>query len=442
MNQPDKALTELLGAQGGRRRWYARPTAWLLLAVLLGAGAAAWWWTGQRQAAQAPRYETQAATRGALTVNVTANGTLQPITQVAIGSELSGTVARVMVDINDRVKKGQVLAELDDTRLRDQVNASRAAVAAGEAASRQALATAGEARDALARLRDVHQRSGGQVPSASEMSAAEAALARAEAAEASARAGIAQARATLSSNETNLAKARIRSPIDGVVLSRAVEPGQAVAASLQAVTLLTLAQDLTQMKLQVYVDEADVGQVKPGQPARFTVAAWPNRRFPAHITRVGFGSTVKDNVVTYLAELSVDNADLSLRPGMTATATITTMERRDALLVPNAALRFQPSAAGGAGAAASAGGTGGSASAGGGGIVAAMMPRPPGAGQNPRRAGVNPAQARQVWVLENGQPRAIAITPGPSDGRMTEVTGTELQAGMAVIVGQGGGTAK
>lgn len=436
MKQADQALTELLGAQGGRRRWYGRPTAWLLLAVLLGAGAAAWWWAGQRQAAQAPRYETQPATRGALTVNVTANGTLQPITQVTIGSELSGTVARVMVDINDRVQKGQVLVELDDTRLRDQVNASRAAVAAGEATARQAMATAGEARDTLARLRDVHQRSGGQVPSASEMSAAEAALARAEAAEASARANIAQARATLSSNETNLAKARIRSPIDGVVLSRAVEPGQAVAASLQAVTLLTLAQDLTQMKLQVYVDEADVGQVKPGQPARFTVAAWPNRRFPARITRVGFGSTVKDNVVTYLAELSVDNADLSLRPGMTATAMVTTLERADALLVPNAALRFQPSA-GGAG----TGAASGSAPAGGG-IVAAMMPRPPGAGQNPRRAGVNPAQARQVWVLDSGQPRAIAITPGPSDGRMTEVTSTELQPGMAVIVGQASGAPK
>ena len=431
MKEPDAALTSLLGRSGGRRRWIAQPTVWLVLALLLTAGLGAWWWRGQRVAAELPRFETQAVTRGALTVNVTANGTLQPITQVAIGSELSGTVARVRVDINDRVRKGQVLVELDDTRLRDQVEASRAAVAAGEAATRQAQASETEARDTLARLRDVQQRSGGQVPSASEMSAAQAALARAEAALASARANVTQARATLSSNEPNLSKGRIRSPIDGVVLSRAVEPGQAVAATLQAVTLLTLAQDLTQMKLQVYVDEADVGQVKPEQEARFTVAAWPNRRFPARITRVGFGSTVKDNVVTYLAELSVDNADLSLRPGMTATATITTLQRSDALLVPNAALRFQPASAKVASSSAPGGGSS---------IVAAMMPRPPGAGQAQRRAGLNTAQARQVWVLDQGQPRAVAITPGPSDGRVTEVTSSELKPGMAVIVSQGRGS--
>jgi HlyD family secretion protein len=431
MKIQDQAVDQLLQAGTASPRWYRRPAAWFALLLLLAAGAAAaWWWAGRQQAAAAPAYETQPASRGALTVSVTANGTLQPITQVAIGSELSGIVTGVFADVNDRVRKGQVLLRLDDTRLRDQVNGSRAALAAAEAALRQAQANAREARDSLARLRDVQQRSGGQVPSSAEMAAAEAALARAEAAEASARANIDQARATLSSNETNLAKASIRSPIDGVVLSRAVEPGQAVAASLQAVTLMTLAQDLTQMKLQVYIDEADVGQVKPEQDARFTVAAWPNRRFPARITRLGFGSTVKDNVVTYLAELSVRNDELSLRPGMSATATITTLERADALLVPNAALRFQPAAAG---AAASA--------AGGSRILSAMMPRPPGTGTN-RRAGTNAAQARQVWVLADGQPRAVAVVPGSSDGRLTEVTSSELQPGMAVIVGQRSGPSK
>ncbi len=429
MTANDNAVAGLLQT-GAARRWYRRPTLWIVLLLLAAAAAGAWWWLGRQQAAAVPQFDTQAATRGALSVTVTANGTLQPITQVAIGSELSGTVSRVLVDVNDRVRKGQVLLTLDDTRLRDQVSGSRAAVAAAEAALQQARAGATEARDTLARLRDVHRRSAGQVPSSAEMASAEAAVARAEAAEASARASIEQSRSTLSSNETNLAKASIRSPIDGIVLSRAVEPGQAVAASLQAVTLLTLAQDLTQMKLQVYVDEADVGQVRPGQEARFTVAAWPSRRFPARITKVGFGSTVKDNVVTYLAELSVDNGDLSLRPGMTATATITTLERRDALLVPNAALRFQPAAAG---AAASA--------AGGSRILSAMMPRPPGAGAS-RRAGTNAAQARQVWVLADGQPRAVPVVPGPSDGRLTEVTSSELQPGMAVIVGQRSGTAK
>ncbi len=424
----DAALQSLLGPTALPRPWWRRPAVWATLAVLVLVAAGLWAWQGRRQAAAAPQYQTQAVARGALTVTVTANGTLQPTTQVAIGSELSGTVAKVSVDVNDRVKKGQVLVALDDARLRDQVNGSRAALAAAEAAQAQARATANEARDNLARLRDVHQRSGGQVPSAAEMATAEAVVSRGDAAVASAQAGVAQARATLSSNETNLAKASIRSPIDGVVLSRAVEPGNAVAASLQAVTLFTLAEDLTKMKLQVYVDEADVGQVRPGQRATFTVSAYPSRRYPATIVRVGYGSTTKDNVVTYLAELSVNNDDLTLRPGMTATATITTVERSDALLVPNAALRYVPAAAGMA------------ASTSGNSIVSSIMPRMPRpAGAGAHRAGTDTAQVRQVWVLEGGQPQAVPVRPGVSDGRHTEVTSEKLQPGMAVIIGQTAG---
>lgn len=431
MSAPDQApspdLQALLGPGGTPRPWWRRAGPWVLLALLAAAAAGGWWWNGQRQAAAAPQYQTQAVGRGALTVNVTASGTLQPTTQVAIGSELSGTVARVFVDVNDRVKKGQVLVALDDARLRDQVAGSRAALAAAEAALAQARASATEARDSLARLQDVHRRSGGQVPSASELAAAEAAAARAQAGVANAQAGIAQARATLGSNETNLAKATIRSPIDGVVLSRSVEPGNAVAASLQAVTLFTLAEDLAKMKLQVNVDEADVGQVREGQRASFTVSAYPTRRFPARIVRVGYGSTTKDNVVTYLAELSVNNDDLTLRPGMTATATITTIEHADVLLVPNAALRFVPAAPGAAPAANNRSS-----------IVGSMMPRPPG-NRPARSAGTDIAQVRQVWVLEAGVPRAVPVTPGASDGRMTEVTSEQLQPGMAVIVGQSSG---
>jgi HlyD family secretion protein len=431
MTSADPALKELLGPAGGRRPWWRSPTLWVTLVLLALAAAGTWYWLGKRTAAGAPRYETQAATRGPLTVTVTANGTLQPTTQVAIGSELSGTVKRVLVDVNDQVKKGQLLVELDDARLRDQVNGSRAALAAAQAAVQQARATTAEAKGNLARLQDVFARSGGQVPAQAEMASAEAALARAQANEASALANVAQARATLSSNETNLTKAAIRSPINGIVLSRAVEPGNAVAASLQAVTLFTLAEDLTKMKLSVNVDEADVGQVRDGQQARFTVAAYPTRRFPARILRVGQGSTTKDNVVTYVTDLSVDNADQSLRPGMTATATITTVQRSDALLVPNAALRFNPEA----GAADAASGNGGS-------IVSRMMPRPPrGLGGGARRAGTDIAQVRQVWVLLDGRPRAVSVTPGVSDGRMTEITGGELKAGDNVIVAQRTGAA-
>jgi HlyD family secretion protein len=176
--------------------------------------------------------------------------------------------------------------------------------------------------------------------------------------------------------------------------------------------------------LQVYVDEADVGAVKTGQNASFTVSAYPSRKFPARITRVAYGSTITENVVTYLTYLDVDNADLSLRPGMTATATITAMQRDDVLLVPNSALRFAPSAAGSAKPAAS------------GGIVGSLVPRLPGTARRSAAAGASTAAARQVWVLRDGVAVAVAVTPGISDGRMTEITAGELQAGMAVITDQ------
>jgi HlyD family secretion protein len=423
MNQrtDNAAIDTLLGADRARP-WWRRPVWWALGALLVAAIAGLAWWQSQRRA-EGPRYETEPVARGDLTVTVTANGTLQPTSAVNVGSELSGTVARVLVDINDRVKKGQVLVELDTAKLRDQISRSRATLASAEAKVAQALATVKEARGNLARMLEVQRLSGGKVPSQAELETAQATLDRARADESAARATVADARAALSSDETNLRKASIRSPIDGMVLTRAVDPGNAVAASLQAVTLFTLAEDLTRMILEVNVDEADVGKVREGQSAAFTVSAYPNRRFPAKIVRVGFGSTTKDNVVTYIAELEVANTDLSLRPGMTATATITATERRGVLLVPNAALRFTPMAADAAPAAA------------GGGIVSRLMPRPPRTGA-PRKAGTTPAGARQVWVLRDGVPVAVAVTPGVSDGRRTEVVGAELREGDAVITDQ------
>jgi len=361
-------------------------------------------------------------------VTVTANGTLQPTHKVDIGSELSGTVARVLVDVNDRVRKGQLLVELDTDKLRDQGARSDATLLAAQARVRQAEATLADARGQWQRLQEVSRLSGGKVPSQTEMASAEAVRARAEADLANAKAGVADAAAARSLDQTNLRKASIRSPVDGIVLSRSVEPGNAVAASLQAVTLFTLAEDLLQLKLNVNVDEADVGRVSDGQKASFTVGAYPNRDYPAVVTRVAFGSTIKDNVVTYVAELKVSNDDLTLRPGMTATAVITSSEREGVLLVPNAALRYSPEAA----QAAASGSTG---------IVSRLMPRP--TSGTTRRAGVRAAAARQIWVLQNGQPQAVLVTPGASDGRMTEVTSDHLQPGMAVIVDQSGaGAAK
>jgi HlyD family secretion protein len=217
-----------------------------------------------------------------------------------------------------------------------------------------------------------------------------------------------------------------------VVLTRTVDPGNAVAASLQAVTLFTIAEDLKQLRLQVYVDEADVGSVAVGQSASFTVSAYPSRQFPATITRVAYGSTITDNVVTYTTWLDVDNSDLSLRPGMTATATITATQKTDVLLVPNSALRFTPSLPAGDGASAGGGKPGAK-----GGIVSSLMPRMP--RSNTKGSGVgaiDKGQARQVWVLQGGQAVAVNVVTGISDGRLTEIVSGDLQAGMAVIVDQ------
>jgi HlyD family secretion protein len=388
------------------------------------------WWTG-RSAGVAPTFVTEPVTRGNLSIAVTANGTLQPTRSVSIGSELSGTVARVLVDVNDRVKKGQVLVELDTSKFSDQVARSRATLASANAKVAQAVATVKEVQSNLARLQEVARLSGGKVPSKTELEAAQAALERGEADEAAARAQVVDARAALATDETNLSKAAIKSPIDGVVLTRAVDPGNAVAASLQAVTLFTIAEDLANMKLQVNVDEADVGMVNVGQGATFTVSAYPSRRFPAKITRVAYGSTTTDNVVTYITQLEVDNRDLALRPGMTATATIRATERRDVLLVPNAALRFTPSAANAGGAAAPA--AKGTSS-----LVSSLMPRGPGAGapKTARPAGGRSGGPRQIWVLRDSQAVAVTVTMGITDGRMTEVESPELAPGMQVIIDQ------
>ncbi|GAA0761680.1 efflux RND transporter periplasmic adaptor subunit [Ideonella azotifigens] len=430
-------------------RWRRRST-WVAVALLALAGVGVALWLGHRAEADAPRYVTEPLKRGDLSLTVTANGTLQPTRSVSIGSELSGTVTRVLVDVNDRVKKGQVLVELDTAKLIDQVNTSKAALQSAQATVLQSQATVEESRLALARLEQVAKLSGGKTPAATELDAARATLDRAISAEAAARAGVAQAQAGLSTNQTNLAKASISSPIDGVILTRAVEPGNAVAASLQAVTLFTMAEDLSRMKLSVNVDEADVGQVKEGQTAQFTVSAWPGRKYPANVTRVAFGSTTTDNVVTYTTQLDVNNPDQTLRPGMTATATIAATEHKNVLLVPRSALNYAPTQRAGAPGAGPSGGAG---------IMSMLMPRPPGAGRpggaggaggqnggKPAKANADSGSSKRIWVLEDGRPKPLTVTVGLSNGRLTEVSGEGLQEGLPVIIsqqtGQASGAAK
>lgn len=366
----------------------------------------------------AGQYVTEEATMGNLIVSISASGTLQPTRSVDVGSELSGTLEAVLANENDRVTKGQVVARLDTAKLRDAVAKSKAAVEAAEASVAEAEATVSESRASLNRLQRVAELSGGKVPSKTELETAEAAYQRALANVASAKAAVAQARATLKTDETNIEKAVIRAPINGVVLTRKVEPGQTVAAQMTTPVLFTIAEDLTKMELQVKVDEADVGSAKLGQSATFTVSAWPGRNFPATIQRVGLGSTTTDNVVTYKTVLTVNNDDLALRPGMTATARIVTANRENVLLVPNAALRFTPPQA-------LAQGPSGS-------VLSRLMPRPP-QQKRPQARAANTGDAKQVWVLRDGQPVAVPVQAGPSNGRLTEIADGELKAGMAVI---------
>ena len=425
----DKAALKTLLAEPDAVAWYRRPLWWgVAVAVLLAVGGV-WYWQSQKVAHAAPVYTMQPVALGNLTLTVTANGTLQPTRAITIGSELSGIVRQVNVDVNDRIKKGQVLVVLDTAKLSDQILRSGAALTAANAKVAQAGATLAEATAILARLDEVAQLSGGKVPSKAELDAARATVARAQADATSARAGVSDAQAALSTDHITLSRASIKAPADGVVLTRTVEPGNAVAASLQAVTLMTVAEDLTRLRLWVYVDEADVSVVKVGQAATFTVSAYLARPFPARITRVGFGSTITDNVVTYLTYLDVDNADLSLRPGMTATATITAVERKGVMRVPNAALRFTPTVATEAAKKS---------------ITSGMVMGPPRASKRSAATDASTALARQVWVLPEGSntPVAVAVMPGISDGRMTEIVSGDLKVGMAVITDQKTAVAK
>jgi len=399
---------------------WQRYLKWAAIALVVLAAA---YFTFGRGNSKAVAYTTQEVVKGDLTVTVTATGNLEPRNQVEIGSELSGTISKVFVDVNAEVKAGQVLATLDTTRLKAQVLQQESSLASAEARVLQANASAKEARANLARLQKVRELSGNKLPSQQDLDVAEAAVARAEGELAAAKAAVAQSKASLETVRTDLDKTDIRSPINGVILVRSVEPGQTVAASLQAPVLFIMAEDLKKMELHVSVDEADVGSVEVGQQASFTVDAYPNRRFSAHITQVHFASSntkasssssssqataTSTGVVTYETVLEVDNPELLLRPGMTATAEIVTTSIEDAVLVPNAALRFSPQPAAGA------------APQSGGGLLSAITPRMRFGGSRQQQQGSGRRMGR-VYVLEGGKPAMVMFRAGATDGRMTQV---------------------
>jgi HlyD family secretion protein len=322
--------------------------------------------------------------------------------------------------------RGQVLAQIDTSRALDTIARSRAALNSAQAGVGQAQATLRQSQSNLARLQEVYRLSGGKVPSMAELDIGRGDYARAVANVRAAQAQVASAAAQLSSDNTNLQKATIRSPVTGVVLSRQIEPGQTVAASFNTPTLFNIAEDLSAMKLEVKVDEADVGQVFAGQKATFTVDAFPGRSFPALITRVDVGANSttattasSSTVVSYTAVLTVQNADMTLRPGMTATANIVASEQRNVLLVPNAALRFKPTTA------KKSTGLG-------------IGLTPPGMRQGrPKEAQIGRGTRQTVYVLgADNTPTAVPVVAGETNGSVTIVTGNALKAGDKVITGE------
>jgi HlyD family secretion protein len=361
-------------------------------------------------------FRTEDARTGDLTIIVTATGQLKPTRTVDVGSQVSGIVDQVLVNYNDHVKVGEVIARIDTTRLDAQVQQDKASLQSALAKVEDAKVTVTETEAEYKRMLAARERSKVQIVSQHDLDTAKAAFDRAKVAVTTTEAAVTQAQANLKIDETNVNYAVIKAPVDGIVLSRSVEPGQTIAASFQVATLFEIAADLRKMILQVNVDEADVGKVRVAQHVLFTVDAYPGRQFPGTITAVRYNSTTTNNVVTYLAEISVNNDELLLRPGMTATANITVQTVEKALLVSNHALRFLPPSD------EQTGGGGG------------FLPRPPSNNRSASAESTAGLNNPHVWVVRDGRPAPISVTLGATDGKSTEIRSGDVTPGMPLIV--------
>ena len=403
---------------GGHRHPIPRWAYYIAAVVVLGAGL--YWWNTEAVTRRAVSYQTEAVSRADLRVTVTATGSIEPTNLVEISSELSGTMKKVLVDYNDTVSEGQLLAQLDTTQLEAQLAVQKASHAVAEAQVASAKASLLEAELNYDTVRKLDERG---VTTRTNMNAVEAQLARAKADLARATANMDLTKAQLDAQQAELDKACICSPIKGLVLQRNVDEGQIVAAMLSAPILFTIAEDLTKMELQVDVSEADIGRVAPGELATFTVDAYDDQTFPAVISMVRYASETIDGLVTYKAILSIDNAALMLRPGMTATADIIVAEHQNALVVPNAALRFAPP---------QVVDDSDDDKAKGGGLLGLLIPS---------RDDANTAgSTRTVWVLRDGVAIEVPVEKGDTDGQMTRILSGDIAEGDRVIVDMTEGT--
>ena len=393
--------------------------------ALIGALAGGAYWYAQRSAAQNPetRYKLATIEKGDVTQTVSANGTLNPVVLISVGTQVSGTVRKLYVDFNDKVKAGQALLELDDALVAASERQSAANVVNAQAALELAQANEARSRQLFAQ----------EYVSRQEYDQAVQGLK-------SAKAQLALAKAQNERDRANLNFTVIRSPVDGVVIDRVVDIGQTVAASFQTPTLIKIAQDLSEMRIDTSFAEADIGNIREGQKARFTVDAFPSRQFVGEVQQIRLNPTNQQNVVTYNVRITVANTDQTLLPGMTAYVNIGVQKRSDVLLVPNAALRFKPADAADkktengqkpASTAAMSGMGGGMG---------------PGADGGPPKAGNGKGKKRDgqsgtVYVLAGGELKPVSVQLGITDNRNTEVVGGELQPGDRIITGENSGAA-
>ncbi len=399
-------------------------------AVLL-AAVGVWRWRAGGKDSQV-QFDTVQVDRGRIVAKVTATGTLSAIVTVQVGSQVSGRIAALYADFNSSVKKGQLIAKIDPQLFQAAVEQARANSVAAEGNLAKSKAQAIDARRQAQRNKELADR---KLIAQADL---DTAVANADAADAQVKASqgaVEQAVAALHQAEVNLAYTNIVSPTSGVVISRNVDVGQTVAASLQAPTLFVIAEDLTKMQVDTSVAEADVGRLRAGMPASFTVDAYPSETFQGTVRQIRNAPQTVQNVVTYDAVIDVANPDLRLKPGMTANATFVYAEKTDVVRVPNSALRFRPppdlfASARGRGGAAANGGPGGAAANRGRGPVASGDR---GGASSPPKDAPDTPDRRTVWVLRGGQPAPVRIRTGTSDGTLTEVVEGSLEAGDQVI---------
>lgn len=371
--------------------------------VLALAGGAYYYFQGGKQAES---YRTAKPTRGAITSTVTSSGNITPVVTVSVGAPVSGTIKELFVDFNSPVKKGQVIAQIDPATFRAQVEQSKGNYLAAQANLEKAKVTLADTTRTMNRYKDLVR--DGSV-SVSDYDTYTTAAASAKAALGAAKGSVAQAKGSFDQAKTNLDYATIHSPVDGIVISRAVDVGQTVAASFTTPTLFTIAQDLTKMQIYATVDESDIGKVHEGGNATFTVDAYPEANFAGIVTQVRNAATTVSNVVTYTVVVGVDNSDLRLKPGMTANVTFITAKKADALKIPTAALRFRPK-------------------------TTDATSSDKGADKGADKDAAKSAGGKKLYILKDGKPAAVTVQLGIGNDRETEVTGGELPADAEVII--------